>query len=128
MQIVLKGLVAAIGLLLGVLGLRWLFAPESAAAELGITLGGAVALNTARGDVGGLFIGGAVLCGLGLARGDGRWLQAAALLLACVAAGRVVGIASDGFAPQSGVAIAVELAMIALLLLAARRLPGATRS
>ncbi|MEX2208497.1 MAG: hypothetical protein WEF50_19940 [Myxococcota bacterium] len=127
MTAVLKGLVALIGLLLGVLGLRWVFAPEGAATELGITLGGAVALNTARGDIGGLFVGGAVLCLLGLARGDGRWLQAGALLLGCVAAGRMVGVVVDGLAPQSGVAIAVELAMIALLLLTASRMAPASR-
>jgi hypothetical protein len=128
MQIALKVLVGLIGLLLGVLGVRWVFAPESVAAELGIGLSGAVALNTARGDVGGLFIGGALLCGLALARGDGHPLRAAALLLGCVAAGRTVGIATDGFAPESATAIAVELAMIAVLLLAARRMPGAIQS
>lgn len=125
MTMVLKGLVALIALLLGVLGLRWVFAPVGAAAELGIALDGPLALNTVRGDIGGLFIGGAILCGIGLARGDGRPLRAAALLLACVAVGRMIGVASDGFVPQAGVAIAVELAMVALLLLAARRLPGA---
>ncbi len=124
MQIALKVLVALIGLLLGALGVRWVFAPASAAAELGIGLGSAVALNTARGDVGGLFIGGAILCGFGVARGNANSLHAAALLLACVAAGRTVGIIADGFAPQSATSIVVELVMIALLLLAARQLPG----
>lgn len=128
MTAVLKGLVALIGLLLAVLGLRWVFAPESAATELGMTLGSAVALNNARGDIGGLFIGGAILCLLGLARGDGRWLQAAALLLGCVAAGRVVGVVVDGFAPQSGVAIAVELVWLALLLFTASRMAPASRT
>jgi hypothetical protein len=128
MTAVLKGLVALIGLLLAVLGLRWVFAPESAATELGMTLGSAVALNNARGDIGGLFIGGALLCWLGLARGDGRWLQAAALLLGCVAAGRVVGVVVDGFAPQSGVAIAVELVWLALLLFTASRMAPASRT
>lgn len=127
MTAVSKGLVGLIGLVLGVLGLRWVFAPEGAAGELGMTLGGAVALNNARGDIGGLFIAGALLCLLGLARGDGRWLQAAALLLGCVAAGRMVGVAVDGFAPQSGVAIAVELVMLALLLFTASRMAPANR-
>ena len=125
MTTALKGIVAVIGLLLGLLGVRWVFAPESAAAELGITLGSAVALNNARGDLGGLFIGSALLCFLGLARGDGRWLQAAALLLGCVAAGRCVGIALDGFAPASGVAIAVELVWLSLLLFTATRMAAA---
>jgi len=126
MQIALKVLVGLIGLLLGVLGVRWMFAPASVAAELGISLGDAVALNTARGDVGGLFIGGALLCGIGLARANGGWLQAAALLLGCVAAGRAIGIVVDGFTPQAAVAIAVELAMLAVLLLAAKRVARST--
>ena len=108
MNAVLKGLVALIGLVLALLGVRWVFAPEGAAAEQGLGLGGVVALSTARGDVGGLFLGGALLCAIGLVRGDGRWLQAAALLLGCVAAGRTVGVVADGWAPEVGTAIAVE--------------------
>jgi hypothetical protein len=125
MQIALKLLVGLIGLLLGVLGVRWVFSPESAAAEFGIGLGSAAALNTARGDVGGLFIGGALLCAIGLARGEGRWLEAAALLLGCVAAGRTVGLVVDGLTATTLVSIVIELVMLAVLLLAARRMSGA---
>jgi hypothetical protein len=128
MTTLLKGIVGLIGLLLGALGLRWVFAPEGAAAELGMTLGSAVALNNARGDIGGLFIAGALLCLLGLARGDGRWLQAAALLLGCVASGRVIGVVVDGFTPQSGLAIAVELVWLGLLLFTASRMAPANRA
>jgi hypothetical protein len=128
MTMLLKGLVAVIGILMSVLGLRWVFAPESAAADLGITLGGAVGMNSARGDLGGLFIAGALFCFLGLARRDGRWLQAAALLLACVAVGRAIGIFVDGFASQSGVAIAIELVWLGVLLFTAARMASATRA
>ena len=122
MQIALKVLVGLIGLLLASLGVRWVFAPASIAAELGITLGDATAFNTARGDLGGLFIAGALLCALGLVRDDGRWLQSIALVLGCVAAGRFVGVVADGFTPTAGVSIAVELVMLTVLLLAARRI------
>ncbi len=127
MQIALKVLVAVIGLLLGSLGLRWMFAPVAIAAELGVSLGNEVALNTARGDLGGLFLAGALLCAVGIARSDGRWLQALALLLGCVASGRAVGIVVDGFTSQAAVAIAVELVMLAVLLLAARRMSAEIR-
>lgn len=118
----LKALVAVIAALLGVLGLRWMFAPASAAAEVGIGLGDAVALNTARGDLGGLFIAGALLCGVGLARGNAGFLEAAALVLGCVAVGRVVGVVVDGFSPAALVAIVVELVMLSVLLLTAARM------
>ncbi len=127
MQIALKVLVAVIGLLLGSLGLRWMFAPVAIAAELGVSLGNEVALNTARGDLGGLFLAGALLCAVGIARSDGRWLQALALFLGCVASGRVVGILVDGFTSEAAVAIAVELVMLAVLLLAARRMSAEIR-
>lgn len=111
-----------IGVLLGVLGLRWMFTPLSMGAELDISLGSAVALNAARGDLGGLFIAGAILCLLGVRQAEGRWLQAVALVVGCVAVGRSVGIAADGVAAMSVVSIAVEVAMVATLLAAARQM------
>jgi hypothetical protein len=72
-----------------------------------------------------MFIAGALLCGLGVARENGRWLQAVALLLGCVASGRAIGIVADGFTSQAGVSIAVELVMLVVLLLTARRMTNA---
>lgn len=125
MQIAIKALVGLIGLLLGSLGLRWMFAPSSAAMELGISLEGAVALNTARGDLGGMFVAGALLCAIGIARRDGGSLRAVALLLGCVATGRVIGIVSDGSTAAALLAITIELVMLCVLLIAARRLGSA---
>lgn len=102
------------------LGVRWMFFPESAASEFGITLGNEVAHNTARGDLGGMFVAAAILCGLGVAQGEARWLQAVALLVGCVAVGRCVGIALDGFATGSLMPLLLEIVMVAVLLLAAR--------
>ncbi len=121
MAIVLKVLVGVVAALFTMLAVRWMFAPAAIAAEQAMVLGGPVALNTARGDIGGLFLGGAILCVLGLVRGDGRWLQTVAVVIGCVAAGRVVGMTVDGFAPESVTAFVVELAIVAVLLLAARR-------
>jgi hypothetical protein len=114
-----KVLVSVAGLLLAVLGLRWMLAPAGIATEQGITLGTALALNTARGDLGGFFLGGAILCALGVRTGDGRWLQAVALVVGCVAFGRVVGMIADGVAAEAAVAFVVELGMIAVFLSAA---------
>jgi hypothetical protein len=122
MSIALKALAGIVAALFAMLAARWMFTPVAVATEQAITLGSPVALNTARGDVGGLFLAGAVLCVLGLVRKEGRWLQAVAVTLGCVAFGRVVGMTLDGFAPESATAFCVELVMIAVLVLAARRI------
>lgn len=120
MAMALKGLVGLTGLLLAVMGVRWMFAPVATADELGITLDGVAALNTARGDLGGMFIAGAALCAIGLRTGVGQWLQAVAVLIGCVALGRVVGMATDGFSTSSLTPFIVELLMVSVLLAAAR--------
>jgi hypothetical protein len=123
MLITMKVVVGFIGLILGVvLGLRWMFAPESIGAELGITLGDIAALSTARADLGGMFVGAGTLCALGLRSGEGRWLQAAAVLIGAVAVGRALGLVVDGYAPQMLVFLIVELVMVGALLAAAGRL------
>lgn len=120
MSMSLKVMTGIVGGLFGVLGLRWMFAPVSIAGEQGVELTSAVALNTARGDLGGLFLAGAILCAMGLRSGDGRWLQAVALVVGCIAFGRVVGMIVDGFAVPSLAAFSVEVVMVGILLAAAR--------
>lgn len=120
MAVLLRVLVGLVGVLLAYLGVRWMFAPTGAAQEFDIVLASVEALNQARGDLGGLFLGGAALCALGLRSGDGRWLQAVALVIGCVALGRVVGIVLDGFTGVAAVSITFEVAMVAILLAAAR--------
>ena len=123
MLITMKVVVGLIGLILGVvLGLRWMFAPESIGAELGITLGDIAALSTARADLGGMFVGAGTLCALGLRSGEGRWLQAAAVLIGAVAVGRALSLVVDGYAPQMLVFLIVEVVMVGALLAAAGRL------
>lgn len=124
MTIALKALAGLVALLLGLLGLRWMFAPIQIATEMGIVLGDALALNTARGDIGGTFVACALLCALGLARGEGRWLQAVAAVIGGVALGRVVGMLADGFLAASAAACGIELLMVTVLLAAARRDPA----
>jgi hypothetical protein len=112
LTLALKILTGLFTLIFLALGIQWMFTPEAAAGRLGIELVGPAALNTARGDLGGLFIAGCILIGLGLRTGEPRWLQAAAVIIASVATGRVVGLVSDGFAEQSAMALSVEIVMI----------------
>jgi hypothetical protein len=114
MRLALKVGVALIGLILAlVLGLRWMFTPESVAAELGIT--NTAASSTGRADLGGLFLGAGVLCALGLRPGGGRWLWAVALLIGCVALGRALSLALDGYQGQMLGFLGVEVGMVAIL-------------
>jgi hypothetical protein len=115
MSIVLKGMVGITGLLLAYLGVQWIFTPVAIAGTLGLALDGAPAFNAARGSIGGPLLGNAVLCALGLVTNQGRYLFAAAILIGCVFAGRVIGIVTDGPAQSSVTAVVVEVIMIASL-------------
>ena len=114
---VLLGLVLALPF-----ALRWLFAPEAMAAEQNITLFGPSALSHMRGDTGGAFFAVGVLAVLGVFRKEPGYLEAVALIMAGIVAGRLYGIAVDGFDPRVGVAMAVEIAIAAVTYTTARQL------
>ena len=121
MRIALNVGVGITALLLALLGVRWMFAPESIASEQGIMLQGLPALSTARADLGGLFLGAALLCVLGLRAGHGQLLNAVAVIIGAIAVGRTIGLIADGFHASMALFIGIEIAMVAVLLLAARR-------
>ena len=114
---------ALLGLLLTLpFALRWLVAPEPASAEQGIALSGPAALSHMRGDTGGAFFAVGALALLGLWRREPGYLEAVALIMVCIVAGRLLGIALDGFDRRVGIAMAVELATAAATYTAARQL------
>jgi hypothetical protein len=78
-----------------------------------------------RGDTGGAFFAIGLLALLGLYRKEPGYLEAVALTMVGIVAGRALGIALDGFAPQVGVALAVELAIAAATFATARQLRSA---
>jgi len=122
MSLALRSGAGLVGLLFLMLGVRWMFAPAAIAAEQGIELLDSLGYNTARGDIGGLFIGGALLIAVGLIREKAEWLRVLAVVVGCVAFGRVVGMAMEGFATTSFVPFAVELVIIAVMIATARDL------
>ncbi len=124
MRVALNILVGLVGLLMLVLGVQWLTDPLATAARLGITLQGADAFSTARGDIAGMFIGGALMALLGLLTRNSAWLLALAVMLASIAAGRVVGFFLDGPAEPSVQAFFAELLMAAVLVLKATQAPA----
>lgn len=104
---------AALSFLVAGLGI-WI-APEQAAHHLGLEAVRDQGLTALRADLGGLFVGLALLCGAGAWTNRRRWLVAAALFLLAIVAGRTIGWLADG---RSGVALpelAVELAVLLAL-------------
>jgi hypothetical protein len=75
-----------------------------------------------RGDAGGAFFAIGSLAVLGLVRKEPGYLEAVAFIMVCIAAARLLGIALDGYHPQIGVAMTVELATAAATFATARQL------
>jgi hypothetical protein len=123
-QRVLKGLVGLIGLLLGLIGLQWMFVPGSVAEQFGLALSGLPGLSTGRADLGGLFVACAVMSFLGLRKGGGAWLYAVAMVMVCIAFGRTIGLLADGFHARMLAFTVFELVLAALLVAAGREAPA----
>ena len=125
MQQIPRILSGLLGLLLaGPFALRWLFSPEATSAEHGISLTGPAALSHMRGDTGGAFVAVGLLAILGAARKQPGYLEAVALIMVCIVIARAFGIAMDGYHPQVGVSMAVELVIAAATYWAARSVRG----
>ncbi len=121
MRIALNLGVGITALLLAFLGVRWMFAPEAMAAEQRVALEGLPALSLARADLGGFFLGSALLCVLGLRPGQSLLLNTVAVLVGAIAVGRTIGLVADGFHANMAVLIGIEIVMVAVLVLAARQ-------
>jgi hypothetical protein len=121
MRTLARVLTGLLGLLLALpFALRWLFAPEATGAEHGITLAGPAAFSHMRGDTGGAFFAIGALALLGLFRKEPGYLEAVALIMVSIVVARLFGIALDGYHPQVGVAIGVELVTAAVTFATAR--------
>lgn len=122
MVIVVRIVLGLIALFFLLLGVRFMFAPDSIAPEFSVTAIGAAGLSTLRGDLGGTLAGVGILVALGLRAGATRWLYAAMIPLAAVVVGRLVGFVVDGTTQPSLLACTIEVIIIALLAIGARRL------
>jgi ribonuclease Z len=97
----------------------WLF-PESAAARLGLAAATSGGLTALRADVGGLFLGVALLCGAAFRTRQRPWFLAAASLLGAVALGRAFGMLRDGPSAGDGLALGIEAGLAVLLVAGSR--------
>ncbi len=115
------GLFAA---LMAMLGVRWWFAFDDIASEWVVQALAPQGVNNLTADMGSLFLGSALIIGLGLRRGKSTWLLAAALLMAVAAAGRLYFYATVSYLPVTLVSLVVEVVGCALLIVTHRRMSG----
>lgn len=100
-------------------GLQFWFVPEQAAQQFGLEAVRGQGLVNVRADLGGLFIGLALLCGAGAWTKRRAGLIAASVILAAIVVGRTVGWAVTGGADIGVRELAIELvALLGLVLLA----------
>ena len=127
MQYLVKGLPALFALLFLLMGASILLDPNGGAAQFSVQPIGTDGLNTIRGDLGGLFLGCGVLLVLGVLRSEAIWLNAVAIFMLVIAAGRLLGFIVDG-SPSSATltAFGFELAYAVILLFCGKRIGAAS--
>ena len=119
---VLRALVGLIGVLALLVAARLWIGPEAPAAALGLKADGLLGLATLRADVGGFFAAGGLFALAGAIRGEGRLLTPPAVLLGLALVGRLVTVAVDGYAAPMLPPMIIEAVLVAILLIARRRL------
>ncbi|MFT7625750.1 MAG: hypothetical protein ACI9WU_004941 [Myxococcota bacterium] len=106
------GVAGLVALPLLVAGFVIMFSPETLMAKMGLTSNGPPGLNTVRGMVGGFMISSGSMLVLGILQKQPIWFLAVALLMSVATLGRGVGLALDGFSPDSLRPFVVELVLV----------------
>ena len=109
-------------------GLEFWIVPEQAAQQFGLEAIRGQGLVNVRADLGGLFIGVALLCGAGAWTRRRPGLIAASVILAAVVVGRTVGWIVTGGAELGVRELAIELVALLGLVLLARSTGGASEA
>ncbi len=125
MKLLLKLLIASIGLLYLLIWLRLMTDPGAMLEQFALVPEGIAGLNSLRANVGVLFFAGTLFCFLSLRANAHWWLLPAAALTAGAALGRLIGMAMDGIARESVTGLLFELVIVAIFLLTYRVLGGA---
>lgn len=102
------------------IGVALWIAPEAAAVPFGLTPVGTDGLTTLRADLGGLFIGLALLAGAAAKDRRRPFFLAAAALLAAVGMGRIIGLLANGASAGQLAALAAELGLATALVVLTR--------
>lgn len=120
-----RALVSLVALSFTVLGLAVWVSPERAASRFALDAIGTGGFNTVRADLGGLFLGVALLAGAAAFSRRRVFASAAQLVLGAVALGRIVGWTASGRIGDDTIDLAIELAALGLLGFAGRSLEHA---
>jgi ribonuclease Z len=107
-------IVVIASVLFAAIGLQLWFAPELAAQRFGIDAVGAAGVNAIRADLGGLFVGLALLCGAAAWTSRRVWFVAATAMLSGIVIGRLIGWLAVGYSNDL-VELGVEIGLIAAL-------------
>ncbi len=118
METTLNILVILATLMLSGLGIMSMFAPRRMIANFAIEPVGAAGLSTIRSVIGGLFLASVTLLVVALTTGQTLGYVAVAILMAVVAAGRIVGFLADGFDKAVVPPLVAELVIIGVLVTA----------
>ncbi len=125
MQLFFRAVTILIAVGAALTAINWIIAPETAAANLGMTLLEGTGASTQIGDLSAFFLAIAVMVALAQRKGAAHWHYPAAMLVAFAALMRtVVFIAGHG--PFAAEFIVPEVVMAALLLGAAHVRAGET--
>ena len=121
MQKTIRIVAALPALLMGINGLQWLIAPQTAAEGLGMPLLDGIARSTQIGDLGAFFFATSAMILLGAIKSNAQWLYAAAIPLGGAAIMRTASwmFHDAAFATQF---IVAEVVMTAILLACAAKI------
>lgn len=114
MQFVLRIVVGVAGVLGLLLAARLWMAPSEMAAQLGLTPAGSLGLATIRADVGGFFAAGGAFALAAAIKGRGSFLLPSVVLIALALMGRLVAVIVDGFVPEMGPPLLIEVVLLLL--------------
>ncbi|WP_170756232.1 DUF4345 family protein [Ruegeria lacuscaerulensis] len=118
METTLNILVILATLMMSGLGIMSMFAPRRMVANFAIEPVGTAGLSTIRSVIGGLFLASVTSLVIALTTGQTLGYAAVAVLMAVVAAGRIVGILADGFYKAVVPPLVAELMIIGVLVTA----------
>ncbi len=120
MNVLLRVLIGAVGLMaLAATLLAW-FRPESFAGDLGLVTASEIGRATIRSDMGAFFGASSVFAMLGAVHGRSQYTRAALLLLVFAVVGRLVNIGMGGWNHAYTAPLVIQAAVIAIFVIAYR--------
>jgi ribonuclease Z len=118
--------VMALSVFFAAVGFAFWMAPEETAQLFQLEATGVGGLVTLRADLGGAFLGLALVCLTGEMARQAAVLRAAAVILAAIALGRLVGFVAGGSSASQYASLAIEVVAIAVLVARARQIQAVT--